>query len=399
DLFDLSLDALSAQVGMVPQPVVRLHTCGGMTVFGRVKGAPSGTATRTVAAEPRSSRSAHPTAERNPGHVTMDSLELGDGAMRRAIDKACKVLGHDIPLMIEGESGTGKELFARAVHCSGPRRNGPFVALNCAAITEGLIEAELFGYSEGAFTGARRKGASGKIRQADGGTLFLDEIGDMPLPLQARLLRVLQERTVSPLGGSETYPVDIAVVCATNRKLRAEIAAGRFREDLYYRLNGLPISLPRLRDREDRLSLAHAMVAELSGPGRVVSIGADVLRIIESHPWPGNVRQLHGVLRTAVALLGGDTEIAVEHLPEDFLEQYGESSSEPGGAEGDGSDAISFADQTNLDRLQTMAIQNAIRECGGNLSAAARALGVSRTTLYRKTKWMEFTGRLAEGSR
>lgn len=388
ELFDLPLDALSPRTGPVPQPVVRLQTCGGMTVFGRAKGALSGPPPRTVSLEPRSGRPVHPTAERGPDCVTLDSLELGDAAMRRAIDKACRVLGHDIPLMIEGESGTGKELFARAVHCSGPRRNKPFVALNCAAIPEGLIEAELFGYQEGAFTGARRKGSSGKIRQADGGTLFLDEIGDMPLALQARLLRVLQERSVTPLGGNETHPVDIAVVCATNRKLRAEIVAGRFREDLYYRLNGLPITLPPLRDRDDRLSLAHAIAAELTGPGRSVRIGANVLRIFENHPWPGNVRQLHGVLRTAVALLGTGMEIAVEHLPEDFLEQYREAAL-PTWADSDGSRAPALADLTNLDRLETMAIRNAIRECRGNLSAAARALGVSRTTLYRKTKGID----------
>jgi len=390
DLFDLPLDSLSTQTGLVPQPVMQLRTYGGMAVFGRVKGDFPGPSPKTMPVESRLSASPMSVAERNSGYATLESLELGDTAMQRAIEKTRKVLGHDIPLMIEGESGTGKELFARAFHCSGLRRNGPFVALNCAAIPEGLIEAELFGYQEGAFTGARRKGSVGRIRQADGGTLFLDEIGDMPVPLQARLLRVLQERSVTPLGGSEACPVNIAVVCATNRKLREEIAAGRFREDLYYRLNGLMISLPRLRDREDRLSLAHAIVGKLAGP-RTVRIGQEALQIIENNSWPGNVRQLHSVLRTAVALLGADREIGVEHLPEDFLEQYREDDSLTART-GEGS----LVDQVNLDRLETMAIRNAIRECGGNLSAAARALGVSRTTLYRKTKGMFFTGRQLE---
>jgi sigma-54 dependent transcriptional regulator, acetoin dehydrogenase operon transcriptional activator AcoR len=388
DLFDLPLDSLSAPTGLIPQPVMQLRTSGGLAVFGRVKGAFPGPSRRTVPVDSRSGTPTLSTAERNSGLVTLESLELGDAAMRRAIDKARKVVGHDIPLMIEGESGTGKELFARAFHCSGPRRNGPFVALNCAAIPEGLIEAELFGYQEGAFTGARRKGSVGRIRQADGGTLFLDEIGDMPLLLQARLLRVLQERSVTPLGGSETCPVNIAVVCATNRKLREEIAAGRFREDLYYRLNGLLISLPRLRDREDRLPLAHAIVGKLVGPDRAVRVGPEVLQIIENNSWPGNVRQLHSVLRTAVALLGADREIGVEHLPEDFLEQYREDASL--------TTETAMAGQINLGRLETMAIRNAIRECRGNLSAAARALGVSRTTLYRKTKGMFFAGRQLE---
>ncbi|HTG80538.1 MAG TPA: sigma-54-dependent Fis family transcriptional regulator [Geobacteraceae bacterium] len=389
-LFDLSLERAISFSGQASQRLMQLRTCNGTMVFGRIKG--NASPGRTVVMK---SPVANPSSGASSGNcsLSLESLESGDPAMQRAIDKARRVLGHDIPLMIEGESGTGKELFARAVHNGGPRRNGPFVALNCAAIPESLIEAELFGYQEGAFTGARRKGASGKIRQADGGTLFLDEIGDMPLALQARLLRVLQERSVTPLGGSETYPVDIAVVCATNRKLREEIVAGRFREDLYYRLNGLPISLPRLRDREDRLSLAHAIAAELSGPGRPVRIGADVLRIFESHHWPGNVRQLHGVLRTAVALLGGDDEITVDHLPEDFMEQYRERASWTGRGE---TDAVSVADQTNLDRLESIAIRHAIRECRGNLSAAARALGVSRTTLYRKTKGMAFAGQVGE---
>ncbi len=303
--------------------------------------------------------------------------------MRRAIDRVRKVLGHDIPVLLEGESGTGKELFALAMHNSGPRSNGPFVALNCAAIPEGLIEAELFGYQEGAFTGARRKGNVGRIRQADGGTLFLDEIGDMPLALQARLLRVLQERTVTPLGGGETFPVDIAVICATNRKLRDEIAAGRFREDLYYRLNGLLVSMPRLREREDRLSLAHAIAREIAGPARSVRIGEEVLEIMAKHSWPGNIRQLHSVLRTAIALLGADNEITAEHLPEDFLDQYTWSVSQvevdppPG-------DGPLLAAPLSLDKMEMVAIKKALNECGDNISAAARRLGISRNTLYRK---------------
>ena len=380
ELFDQPLDLLLARAGS--DPVLQLRTGSGMAIFGRVKAAPASGTGRIVPAEWRAVVRAPAPAERNPAKFTLESLDLGDAAMQRVIEKARKVLNFDIPLMIEGESGTGKELFAQALHNSGPRRSGPFVALNCAAIPEGLIEAELFGYQEGAFTGARRKGNIGRIRQADGGTLFLDEIGDMPLLLQARMLRVLQERSVTPLGGGETFPVNIAVVCATNRKLRGEIVAGRFREDLYYRLNGLLISLPRLREREDRLQLAHAIVREIAGPGREVRLGAEVLRIVEHHPWPGNIRQLHSVLRTAVALLGACGEITAEHLSEDFLEQYREIVSLPD----DSIHAPCDAGQVNLDRLEGIAIRKAIKECGGNLSAAARALGVSRTTLYRKTK-------------
>lgn len=178
------------------------------------------------------------------GCVTLDTLNTGDARLQAAIDRARRMLGRDIPILIQGESGAGKEIFAKAFHNSGPRRERPFVALNCASIPETLIESELFGYQGGAFTGARKEGAPGKIQQADGGTLFLDEIGDMPLNLQARLLRVLQERCVTPLGSTKTIQVDIALVCATHRKLREEVARGSFREDLYYRLNGLSVTLP-----------------------------------------------------------------------------------------------------------------------------------------------------------
>ena len=225
----------------------------------------------------------------------LEDLELGDPGMQKLIAKARKVLGHDIPVLLEGESGTGKELFAKALHNSSSRCGGPFIALNCAALPEGLIESELFGYHEGAFTGAKRKGYTGKIRQADGGTLFLDEIGDMPLPLQARLLRMLQERTVSPLGSTEAHEVDFALVCATNRRIREEVTAGRFREDLYYRLNGLLVTLPRLRERIDRLALARKIVDSLSSRGPV-SLNQKVLEIFADHPWPGNIRQMHNVL-------------------------------------------------------------------------------------------------------
>ncbi|NVN93502.1 MAG: sigma 54-interacting transcriptional regulator, partial [Desulfuromonadales bacterium] len=295
-----------------------------------------------------------------------------------------KILGHDIPVLLEGESGTGKELFAQAMHNSSSRRNGPFVALNCAALPEGLIESELFGYQEGAFTGAKRKGYTGKIRQADGGTLFLDEIGDMPLQFQARLLRVLQERTVSPLGGAESYQVDFGLICATNRRMRDEVESGRFREDLYYRLNGMLITMPRLRQRSDRLELARSIIYDLAPSGRTVSLGPEVAEIFERHPWPGNIRQMHSVLRTAVALLGYDSEITVEHLPEDFIEQSLSGDVVPVITESDMSSPVRVTGGTTLESLEMVAIREAVRECGGNMAAAARRLGISRNTLYRK---------------
>jgi transcriptional regulator with PAS, ATPase and Fis domain len=196
----------------------------------------------------------------------------------------------------------GKELFARAVHDSGPRRSKPFVAINCAAVPENLIEAELFGYAPGAFTGARRDGSPGRVREAQGGTLFLDEIGDMPLPMQARLLRVLQERQVSPLGGGPSVTVDFALMCATHCKLREAAEQGRFRSDLYYRINGLTLQLPPLRERTDFAVLTKRLLHDLN-PGRLVGMAPKLLERLRQHPWPGNLRQYANVLRTASAML------------------------------------------------------------------------------------------------
>ncbi len=372
-LFNASIDTIFEQPGQFAQPVRQLRTCTGVTVFCRAKTRLTRSPKGVIVAGKTPLPAQTGAGERHP---VLEDLELGDPGMQKVIAKTRKVLGHDISVLVEGESGTGKELFAQSMHYSGPRRSGPFVALNCAALPEGLIESELFGYQEGAFTGAKRKGYAGKIRQADGGTLFLDEIGDMPLQLQARLLRVLQERMVSPLGSVEAYRVDFALVCATNRKIREEVAAGRFREDLYYRLNGLLITLPRLGERVDRIPLARKIVDTLTVSRGPVKLSGEVAEIFDNHPWPGNIRQMHNVLRTAVALLGPDNEITVEHLSEDFLEQYRPPAETAGTLTADG--------PTSLDSLEKMAIRKALEECGGNITAAARRLGISRNTLYRK---------------
>jgi len=375
-LFDAPFESLQQHAEASIQPVRQLRTHSGIVVFCRVKSSRSGPA-RTLTLQPVA---APRSGADKVGERLLEDLEAGDPAMQKVIAKARKVLGHDIPVLLEGDSGTGKELFAQAMHHSGPRRNGPFVALNCAALPEGLVEAELFGYEEGAFTGARRKGSLGKIRQADGGTLFLDEIGDMPLQLQARLLRILQERTVSPLGGSEAQRVDFALICATNCKIREEVAAGRFREDLYYRLNGLIINLPPLRERADRLALAERILTEMAGTGRNIPLSQEVTDVFRNHPWPGNLRQMHNVLRTAVALLGDDDEISCEHLSDDFLEQYKHIDPPPPDP---GAPPLAVP-PASLDCLETAAVRQAIADCGGNISAAARRLGISRNTLYRK---------------
>ncbi|MBC7944782.1 MAG: sigma-54-dependent Fis family transcriptional regulator [Burkholderiales bacterium] len=311
------------------------------------------------------------------------SLNHGDACMASAIEKARKVLGRDIALLIIGETGTGKELFARAFHNDSPRRAGPFVAVNCAAIPDGLIESELFGYEEGAFTGGRRKGAPGKLVQADRGTLFLDEIGDMPLPMQARLLRVLQERTVTPLGGVKCLPVDIAVICASNRNLRDLISKGQFREDLYYRLNGLVVTLPPLRDRSDIAKLASLLVVNESRGRLQASIHQEVTRLFESHPWPGNIRQLATLLRTAIAMLGNDAVITRAHLSDDFLE---DAIDKPAVSMTRDKLALDESSIGSLDALEKCARRKMVEIYDGNISAAARHLGISRNTLYRKLK-------------
>jgi transcriptional regulator with PAS, ATPase and Fis domain len=382
-LFRLSLPKLLEQDSLQHHPVLRLQLQTGAEVFGRVWPGVSKSSAAFLPVSATSSKTSTVPSTGAGEHPLLHELEWGDRKMQALISKALKVVGHDIPIMIEGESGTGKELLARALQLAGPRCKGPFVPVNCASIPEGLIESELFGYQEGAFTGAKRKGHMGKIREADNGTLFLDEIGEMPLQLQARLLRVLQDHMVSPLGGSGSFRVELSVVCATNRRVRDAVAAGTFREDLYYRLNGLLLTLPRLKDREDRVLLARKILDDLAGAERVVSISPQVLRIFENHPWPGNIRQLHNVLRTALALLGTGHEISVEELSEDFVEQ-----AEGGINSGNGSEDASA--QVNSTALlsdnETRLISATLEHTGGNIAAAARMMGISRNTLYRKLR-------------
>ncbi|WP_153117152.1 sigma-54-dependent Fis family transcriptional regulator [Rhodocyclus tenuis] len=313
-------------------------------------------------------------------NLTLDTLNTGDMRLQAAIDRARRILGRDIPILIQGESGAGKEMFASAFHASGPRRDAPFVALNCASIPETLIESELFGYQGGAFTGARKEGAPGKILQAHGGTLFLDEIGDMPLNLQARLLRVLQERCVTPLGSTRALQVDISLVCATHRKLREEVARGAFREDLYYRLNGLAVTLPPLRERTDiRILVDKIATAEAGTAMDAPRFSEAALQTIEAYHWPGNIRQLFNAIRVAIALLDeGETLIEERHLPEELFESKADSP-----ASRDESGAPAMPDGS-LEEIGRHVAQRTLATVGGNISAAARQLGISRNTLYRK---------------
>ena len=320
-------------------------------------------------------------------------LDTGDPRWHAATEKARRVAGKAIPLLIQGESGVGKELFARATHDSGPRRKHPFVAINCAAMPEHLIEAELFGYAPGAFTGARREGSPGRLREAHGGTLFLDEIGDMPLALQTRLLRVLQERRVTPVGSGQSVEVDFALVCATHRKLREAAENGSFRSDLYYRINGLTVQLPALSERTDFEVLTQRLLDGLE-PGRGACLAPELLERLRAHAWPGNLRQYASVLRTACAMLASDeTCITWTHLPDELLndlsaqEPHSVTSAVPAGRPAAPQAGCGEAPMPDtLDALSRAAIHRALDSCAGNVSQAARRLGISRQTLYRKLK-------------
>lgn len=319
-----------------------------------------------------------PTIEQlQAAETPLDRLDTGDSMLRKTLVRARKALGHDIPVLIEGETGTGKELLAKAIHESGQRKHGAFVAINCASIPESLIESELFGHEEGAFTGARRRGAVGRVQQAHGGTLFLDEVGEMPLALQARLLRVIQEREIVPLGSNKRIQVDISIIAATNQRLRDRVQQGEFREDLYYRLNGLRLTLPPLRERDDLPALIQRILQENLGRKEVV-IQPEVLDLLQRHPWRGNVRQLFNVLRSALIFME-DHELGIRHLPEDFFEEMDGGSSAP-------QVSVMEMAEASLPETEAALIRRALAAHHGNMTAAARQLGISRATIYRKSK-------------
>ncbi len=290
----------------------------------------------------------------------------GDPAMQRLAERAAKVVDRQISIILRGETGTGKEFIARAMHASS-RRRGTFIAINCAALPEALIESELFGYAPNAFTGAHARGKKGLIREAHGGTLFLDEIGDMPLTLQARLLRVLSEREVMPVGATRAEPVDIRVISASHRDLAALVAEGRFRQDLYYRLNGLILDIPPVRARSDREWLITRIAEATEGKPR---FSPEAMARLLAHDWPGNVREIVNLCTLCAALCDGAI-VGPEDLPAD----------------------ISHPAMTNPDArpVEGAALHRLIAECDGNISAAARLAGVDRSTIYRRMRRLGLT--------
>jgi transcriptional regulator of acetoin/glycerol metabolism len=297
------------------------------------------------------------------------ALSGGDPALDRQIRRAARLVNSPVSILITGETGTGKEYFAKALHESSARRGKPFVAVNCAAIPETLIESELFGHLPGSFTGASARGKRGLIAEADGGTLFLDEIGDMPLALQARLLRVLAEREVAPVGATRPQRVDIRVIAATHVDLEGHVREGRFRDDLYYRLNGAHIALPPLRSRGDLGWLVRRMLRENAkgAAAAVPELSPQVEEWLRVYPWPGNLRELHNALAYASAVCSGGV-IELGDLPDSLHA------------------GLRHADAHGALPAEAQLLVQYLRAAQWNVSAVARQLGVARMTLYRRMK-------------
>ncbi|QLF93096.1 sigma-54-dependent Fis family transcriptional regulator [Pseudomonas sp. ABC1] len=358
EVFDCALDEIMGRGRLDARTSWPLHTRSGQLLFAVVRGQ---SAVRNGPA---------PVAPLAPPRTAGETFCLGDARLQEDLRKAVRVLERDVPLLINGETGSGKEAFAKSVHSASSRRERPFVALNCAAIPESLIESELFGYRDGSFTGARKGGMRGRLQQADGGTLFLDEIGDMPLALQTRLLRVLEDRLVVPIGG-EPQSIDVRIISATHRDLLARVADGSFREDLYYRLNGLEIMLPALRERQDKGQLLDALLVEAGGHG--LHLLPDVRQALLAFEWPGNVRQLRTVLRTLVALCDSDC-IRFEDLPAVIRQQTRPVS------------PTASSTQAPLEQAERQTLLDALAQQNWHMGRVAEQLGVSRNTLYRKLK-------------
>lgn len=377
EFLDLSLDELPRFSHALPgaQRMVRLSRSG-TALFAEMLAPPN--------------RPNRPLEEPSPSALPLPLQELfrDDPAMRQVAGRATKLVNTQMSLLINGETGSGKEHFAKAIHKASARAGKPFVPVNCAALPEALIEGELFGYEPGAFTGAAARGKKGLVLEADGGTLFLDEIGDMPLTLQTRLLRLLAEREVAPLGRSKPVPVNIRVIAATHRDLIAEVKAGRFREDLYFRLSGAVLALPPLRERRDLAWLVGRLVAErVQHGGSGFSVPQETMTLLTGHDWPGNIRELINVLDYACAV-DEDGIIGLDDLP-DRLRGAPEPSrrlapqpwrmSEPPAIVG--APPRSVGPANGREELVAM-----LEAHGWNVSAVARDLGLDRTTVHRRMR-------------
>ncbi|MBJ9977413.1 sigma-54-dependent Fis family transcriptional regulator [Pseudomonas sp. S75] len=367
--FACSHDQLFSRASPEGSAVWPLHTHDGRQVYASLRGQSA----PRVQAVPRA------LVERSPA----PGLCLMDPGLQADFRRAVRVYPRDVPLLLRGETGCGKEAFARAVHQASARRDQPFVAINCASIPESLIESELFGYRGGSFTGARKEGMRGKLLQADGGTLLLDEIGDMPLALQTRLLRVLEERHVVPIGGAP-QAVDLRIVSATHRDLLQRVEQGSFREDLYYRLNGLEIHLPAVRERADRAALLDALLAE-EAAGQTIVLHPQARQALLDFAWPGNVRQMRNVLRTLVALCDGAV-VHLADLPSSLRGGRGSAAAPTEDRRGGGESGGHTGAPTPLLHAERDALLSVLEAHRWHLTRVAEHLGISRNTLYRKLR-------------
>jgi two-component system, NtrC family, response regulator AtoC len=323
---------------------------------------------------------------RLPGFTPSDGVVVLDPNMLGLYDQVARAAASSINVLVLGETGVGKEVLARAIHKLSARKAGPFVALNCAALTESLLQSELFGHEKGAFTGALQARA-GLLETAASGTVFLDEIGDLPLSIQTKLLRALEDRKVLRVGGRAEREIDVRFVAATNRDIEAEAEAGTFREDLFYRLNGISFTIPPLRDRPAEIAALSRMFlarynAEL-GRKAALSLSDEAVQLLESYPWPGNVRELRNAIERGAVLCSEDV-LLPEHLPARVVSGgHGRPSSAPPGLEGTREGILSRA-RNELQGVERQRILDALEQCSGNQTRAAEALGISRRTLvYR----------------
>ncbi|PUA17135.1 sigma-54-dependent Fis family transcriptional regulator [Glaciimonas sp. PCH181] len=335
--------------------------------------------------------STHKSHVRTTPYRSLEELCGGDPQMQELITRGKLLIDRGIPILILGETGTGKEFLSRALHAFSARRNGNLVAVNCASIPESLAESELFGYCKGAFSGALPGGMKGKIQQADGGTLFLDEIGDMPFSLQTRLLRVLSEREVMPLGAPHPVSVDVHLICATHQDLKTLVAQGTFREDLYYRIAGGVLRLPTLRARADKYQLIMQMIADelslIQAPDQILAPAA--LQHMLAYPWPGNLRQMHAVVRYCCAVMNG-TRIEVSDLPEDLMQFQVESSPVENVRRITALPIFPRQSHSSTpSRDERSRVIDALNGSRWNISAASRQLGMCRASLYRKLRELD----------
>jgi len=323
---------------------------------------------------------------RSPAFVPADGVVVLDPNMVGLYEQVARAAASSINVLVLGETGVGKEVLARAIHNLSARKGGPFLALNCAALTESLLQSELFGHEKGAFTGALQA-RPGLLETAAGGTLFLDEIGDLPLSIQVKLLRVLEHKKVLRVGARAERAVDVRFVAATNRDIEAEAEAGTFREDLFYRLNGVSFTIPPLRDRPAEIAALSRMFlarynAEL-GRNSALTLSDEAARLLEVYPWPGNVRELRNAIERGAVLCSGDT-LRPEHLPARVVSGgHARSSSAPPGSDSTREDILSRA-RSEVQGIERQRIVEALEQSGGNQTRAAEALGISRRTLvYR----------------